>query len=320
LKISNEFKVGLFAVIALVLLYFGFNYLKGIELFSKSQTYYAFYNNVDGLNVSNPVIVNGFNVGRVSDIQFLGNGSNELLVEMTINENVVIGDTAIAVLINEDFLGSKAIRLDIGNTSRRAKNGDTLRSVIDRGILAMFEESVSPVTDNLGTTITRINSILEDFTGNSQKINDVIDNIKLMTVKLNQELDANRYQLRETIANTTVLTEDLQVTVSKLNRTLDKFGTVADTVSNIQINETLAEVNTTLSDLQEVMIKFKMTDNTLGKLMNEDSLYRNLNKTVLDLDSLILHFNQYPKHFMAPLGKKHKKIERQLSRDANTND
>ncbi|MEQ9307442.1 MAG: MlaD family protein, partial [Marinoscillum sp.] len=156
---SKEFKVGLIALVSGVLLYYGFNFLKGKDFFSPTNKYYVLYDNVDGLNKSNPVIVNGLAVGRVSRIRLLQSEDNQILVELDIDESITLGDSTVASLSNTDFLGSKGIVLTVGSLNNPIVPGDTLIPYQDRGLNEILA-SAEPVASNLNTTITRVNEIL----------------------------------------------------------------------------------------------------------------------------------------------------------------
>ena len=132
MKISKEFRVGLLAVISITILYLGFNFLKGIDFFSPNNTYYAVYDNIDGLNISNPVMINGFAVGRVSDIEILQARGNQLLVSLDVKDDQILGSGTRAV-IKSDLLGTKAVHLDSIQVGSPLKDGDTLMSKLDKG-------------------------------------------------------------------------------------------------------------------------------------------------------------------------------------------
>lgn len=175
---NKEFKVGLFATVALVFLYFGFNFLKGIDFFSTTNKYYVVYDNIDQLAVSNPVLVNGFAVGRVSRIAILQDKQNKVLVELMIDSGIELSDSTKAIL-NSDFLGGKSIFLAIGKGTRTLQAKDTLVAEVAKGMLDVLSETATPVADNLQTTLRKFNVILDNLTKNSQQLDAIF--VKLQT-------------------------------------------------------------------------------------------------------------------------------------------
>lgn len=309
---SKEFKVGLIALVSGVLLYYGFNFLKGIDFFSPTNKYYVIYENVDGLNKSNPVIINGLAVGRVSQIKLMQDGNNEILVQLDIDEGIVLGDSTVASLSNTDFLGSKGIVLTIGPLDHPIEPGDTLTSYVDKGLNEILE-SAQPVASNLNTTITRVNEILIGLKGSGEKINETLDEVRSTSISVNEIIAQNQIELARIMRNTALL-------VSKLNTKLDYLDPLAvqaegvlDSLRNLQINQTLATVRETLNTLNVTLDEIRDEKGTLGRLMKDDSLYVSLNQTMLDFDKLLIHMDQYPKHFFAPLGKSHKKVMKDLN-------
>ena len=309
---SKEFKVGLFAVIIGVILYAGFNYLKGIELFNKTNKYYALYTNVDGLNVSNPVIVNGFAVGRVSKISILQNRNNKVLVQLTVDENIILSDSTIATLTNSDFLGSKAITLKIGDISRPIYDGDTLIAAIDKGISELLERA-QPLTDNIGLTISRINEILLGMKGAGEDIKVTINSFNRTLISVDSMVGENRNSIKNTITDFKTLSSNLNDKVSSIAPVLKKADNALSKINNLEMEKSLTAFNDLLAELSKTVVAINAGQGSLGKIMKEDSLYNNLNKTLTDLDKLLIHFNENPKHFMSPLGKKKKKIEKELN-------
>ncbi|MEQ8582092.1 MAG: MlaD family protein [Marinoscillum sp.] len=304
---SKEFKVGLIALVTGVLLYYGFNFLKGIDFFSPTHKYYAVYDNVDGLNKSNPVIINGLTVGRVSRIRLLQNQGNLILVELDIDETITLGDSTVASLMNTDFLGSKGIVLTVGPLDNPIEPGDTLTSYVDKGLNEILA-SAEPVASNLNTTITRVNEILIGLKGSGEKINATIEEVRKTTVSVNEIISENQAELALIMTRTAVLIQTLNSKLDKIDPILVKTGGVLDSLSNLEINQTLASIRGAVDNLNVTINELKSEDGTLGKLISDDSLYNNINRTMTDLDKLILHMDQYPKHFFSPLGKSHKKV------------
>ena len=229
---SKEFKVGLIALIAGVLLYYGFNFLKGKDFFSPTNKFYVLYDNVDGLNKSNPVIINGLAVGRVSRIQLLQDAQNLILVELDIDENIQLGDSTVASLSNTDFLGSKGIILTVGPLTNTIEPGDTLIPFQDKGLSEIFA-SAEPVASNLNTTITRVNEILIGLKGSGEKINETLDEVKIMTKSVNEIIGDNQYELAQIMSNTSSLIAKLN---DKLDPIMNKTEGVLDSLNNLQIN------------------------------------------------------------------------------------
>jgi phospholipid/cholesterol/gamma-HCH transport system substrate-binding protein len=313
-RISKEVKVGLFMTFSIVLLYFGFNYLKGIDFFSKTSKYYAVYNNVAGLAVSNPVFVNGFAVGRVSDIKILQDRGNQVIIEIDINSQIRLGDSTKSVL-KSDLLGSKSIELYIGRISKVLLPGDTLIAELDKGIAEIFAESAQPVANNLESTIKKINAILDNLTGNSDKLNQLMIGFYETPILVNETI-------RNTNRNIDALSASVRGTTDRLNNTLSSTEPIirnlkitTDSIKQLELRKTLLQIQETISTLNETIEGFQRTEGTLGKLMNEDSLYVNINETMLSLDDLINHMNSNPKHFFAPFGKSSKRIQRNLRKE-----
>lgn len=305
---SKEFKVGLIALVSGVLLYYGFNYLKGIDFFSPTNKYYAVYDNVDGLNKSNPVIINGLQVGRVSSIRLIQNQDNQILVELDIEENITLGDSTVAALSNTDFLGSKGVILTIGPLTNPIQPGDTVISYVDRGINEILE-SAQPVANNLNTTITRVNEILIGLKGSGEKVNETLDEIRKTSVSVNSIIAENQASLARIIANTGVVISNLNSKLDKFDPIFEKSNVLLDSLNALQLSRTLAGVDSVLANLNVTLAYLQSDQGTLGKLISDDSLYNSLNKTISDLDKLIIHFDRYPKDFMGPLGRKHKNLE-----------
>lgn len=298
-------------LIGITILYLGFNYLKGIDFFSSSTKYYAVYNNINGLNVSNPVYINGFAVGRVSRIELLQPSQDKVLVELDIKGNVILGDSSYATL-NSDFLGNKSILINTGNLNIPLASGDTLIAVLDKGITELLAESAQPVASNLESTIKKINAILDNLTGNSGKINSIMENLEATTRTL-------QYTIRQTGANFENLSlkfqevgDTLNYTAGLTNQSLRNMSVFTDSLKRVELNKTLREIDQAVASLNDAINSFSTSQGTLGKLMNDDSLYVNLNKAALNLNDLLTHFNENPKHFLGPLGKSREKIEKDL--------
>lgn len=295
-------------VVSLVLLYLGFNYLKGIDFFSATNKYYAVYSNVDKLMPSNQIYINGYAVGRVSNIQFQQQ-RNRVIVEMEIYSDITLGDSTVA-LLNGDILGTKFIQLNVGSINNPLKAKDTVRSEVARGIADFLTE---PVAD-LQTTLRKLNKILDNLGSNSEQLDEIFNDFKATPKLLNKTLGNANSKIDSLTYGINLVTANVNRTLDKLQPSLANFKTFSDSLKSVEINTTLTKAQQALTKLNETLTRMGEGDNTMSKLMTEDTLYVNLNKLLLTLDTLASHLNENPKHFLAPLGKKRSKIERDLEK------
>ena len=315
---NKELKVGLFVALALVLLYFGIDFLSGRDFFERTHKYYAIYDNVDQLQKANPVLVNGFAVGRVSNIRIMQERNNKVLVELDIDSDVVLGDSTRAIL-DSDFLGTKSILLSIGRITIPKSPKDTINAEVAKSMLQTISSTAEPVADNLQTTIRKLNTVLDNLARNTQSLDTLFWNIKGTPAQVNRTLAKSSQTLDELTLTIKTTTEHLNQTLVDLKPTVKNFQVFSDSLKRLQLNKTLAKTQQTMSSLNETLAKLHKGDNTASKLLTEDSLYVNLNRLLQSLDTLAQNFNGNPNHFLSPLGKSKKKIDRDRKAAAERN-
>jgi phospholipid/cholesterol/gamma-HCH transport system substrate-binding protein len=315
---NKEIKVGIIGLVGLVLFYLGSNFLKGIDFFSPVKQYYAIYNNVDGLVVANPVIVNGYSVGRVSDIKILQSQNNKILVTMDIDEDLIIDKSSVATLSSNDFLGSKAIILSIHDVLNPLNEGDTIIAEVDRGLSELLEKA-TPITDNISITISRLNDLLSSLKGSGDMISNTLDNLNDVLTNSNELIESNKSTITNTLNNLNDLSKDLSEKIEKIDPLLDGAQSIVNKLNSVDFDNTFNQIDILITSINGVFDDIDSGKGTLSKLLADDSLYNNLNKTAFDLDKLLFHINENPKHFFSPLGKSRKKIERDLKKQKKIN-
>lgn len=299
-------------IVGITLLYFGFNFLKGIDFFSSTKKYYAFYENVDKLTESNQIYLNGLAVGRVSKIQ-IQQQLNRVLVELDISSEIVLTDSSVA-LLNGELLGGRFIQLIVNRGGNVLKAKDTIKSDVAKGIMDFFTQNAEPVATNLTITLRNLNTILEGLARNTKRIDTMFLRLQNTPAILNKTLNtanANMDGLSESFQS---VAGNLNGTLEELKPTLSNFRSLSDSLKVLQLNNTVNKAQQSLTRLDHALSRLSSNDNTVGKLMTEDSLYVNLNQLLNSVDSLAKHFNTNPKHFMAPLGKSQRRIERDLKK------
>ncbi|NND33242.1 MAG: MCE family protein [Saprospiraceae bacterium] len=304
---SKEFRVGLIALVAGVLLYYGFNYLKGTDVLTKTNRFYVVYDHINGLAPGSAVKIKGVQIGRVSNLDF-NQEAQQIIVEMDLQGDIQLGDSTIAELSSAGFLGGEIIVLQDKSMGDFFAPGDTLIAKVDEGLSEILQ-SAKPITDNLQITIRRINEILLGMEGFGDTINTTVGNVNKMVVEVTSALERNNKRIDSIFLATTQLTRQLKKDMMPLGATMRNMEALTDSLKNSELKATIASSNALLMNVNNTLDSLTNSNGTLGKLMSEDSLYQNLNKAMIDLDKLLIHFNNYPKDFMAPLGRKRKKLE-----------
>jgi phospholipid/cholesterol/gamma-HCH transport system substrate-binding protein len=310
---NKELKVGLFSAAGIVLLYFGFNYLKGVDFFERKKIYYAVYDNINQLAISNPVLVNGYAVGRVSHIKILQKKNNHVLVELEIDSDIVLTDDTKAIL-NSELLGGKSVLLKIGHSTKTLVANDTIKTEVAKGMFDVLSETATPVATDLQSTLRKFNEAVDNLSKNFGKLDVIFTKLQSTPDLLNRTLVTANTKIEDLSTSFKTDAEKLSVTLDELKPILANFKVLSDSLKRVQLNQTLNKTQQAITSLNETLGKFKKNNNTVGRLMNEDSLYVNLNKLLVSLNKLSDHFNTNPKHFMAPLGKSQRKVERDMKK------
>jgi phospholipid/cholesterol/gamma-HCH transport system substrate-binding protein len=294
---SKEVKVALLAVISLVVLYFGFNFLKGSDLFSSSNQYYAVYDNVDGLVVSNPVMLNGLSVGRVKDITILQARGNQLLVTIDIDRDIRLTKTSVASLADGGLLGGKLINLGI-QPGAPLEDEDTLRSEKVVGLSTLLQQKASPVLDNADSLMRNLNIVTSKFKETGTILNQLLGTVDRTGLTLQATVNENRKAIAAMLTNLNTLSSSLIETEKELKPLLGKANTFADSLQALRLNETVNQANLTVARLQGLLQNLESGQGTMGKLLKDEKMYANLNQTLVDLDKLLVDFRQQPKRYV----------------------
>jgi phospholipid/cholesterol/gamma-HCH transport system substrate-binding protein len=298
---SNELKVGFLALLAFLILYFGFNFLKGNDVFSTARVYYVEYDNVDGLMVSNQVMVNGIEVGKVKKVEILPEKANKILVTLRLSQDIVIPDKTVAVLSDGALLGGKIIRLRLEGKGNLAEDS-FLKGETEVGVTALLKERAIPVIANADSLLVSFRQISNKFDNTGTYLNTLLKTSNETVSNINGSVNGivadNKANIAQISLNMKTLSTDLIETEKQLRPLLSKFNTVADSLNALKIGKTLKEVDATVVSLKKIVQGLERGEGTAGKLIKNDSLYLGLNKTIVDLDKLLLDFRLQPKRYI----------------------
>lgn len=299
MKISKEVKVGLLGTVALTMLYFGFNFLKGSDLFSTTKRYFVLFDNVGGLQPSNAIRLNGVQVGRVESTKLLQERGNVVLVELDINRNVKLPAGTQAILTSE-LLGASGITLQVSNLSTKSlQEGDTLMSVKETGIQALLQEKALPVLKSVDSLAISLTKIVRQFDQTGYTLNKLLNTADQTASGVNAVVAANGKSIAATMANLQTLSASLAETEKSFKPIIGNLQTATDSLKALRLGQTLNQANLAVMSLQQTLAKLEKGEGTAGKLLKDEALYENINRTIVSVNKLMTNFRQYPKRYVS---------------------
>jgi phospholipid/cholesterol/gamma-HCH transport system substrate-binding protein len=313
MKIANETKVGVMAVIALAGLILGFNFLKGSSLFQHSKKLYALFKNVDGMDVSNAVQIEGFSIGTITAItETDADLSRGILVTITLKKDVHIPRNSIATL-NPGLLLSPTVVITRGDDAKFLQDGDTLQTSQRPNIIAQVQQNIDPIVAKLNGTLTSLDSLIEVIGGmfdprTKNNFSAIIANLSGSTAELQKLLNSQTGYLAQSLKNLNDFTGNLSKNNDHITHTLDNLDKTTSSLADAKIPETVQNLNSTLSDLRTAIDHINSTNGSLGLLINDKRLYQNMEATTRSLNTLLDDFRVHPKRYVniSVFGKKDK--------------
>jgi phospholipid/cholesterol/gamma-HCH transport system substrate-binding protein len=302
-KHSIEIKVGIIMTITFAVFIWLFNYVKGLNILNPIHNYYIVYDDINGLQESNTVFFNGFKVGLVDDIEFLPGHSGKLLVTITLEQNVPLPEDSRAVLVSADIMGTKAIRLEKGKSSKIMEYGDTLKGFVESSLLDDLSEQIVPLKEKTEHLVVTLDSLAMVLNGmlDEQFRNDLdesVHNLKItlnhfrrMSYTLDTMLTGNDNQVQMILAG-------VNSNLVKLEYVMNNLSQVSDSLSSAEIKETLHNLNTTLAGTAQLMERINNGEGSLGKLTTNDSLYLAIQNLTMRLDTLVDKITENPKKYI----------------------
>jgi phospholipid/cholesterol/gamma-HCH transport system substrate-binding protein len=308
MKLSNETKVGVLAIAAIVILVLGFNFLKGQNVFSKPPVIYAIFPNVGSLEKSNSVKINGLPVGSVYSIRQADKEVNNIVVELHLTRDVVIPKNSVA-FIDQGLLNSSFINIEKGDMNTYLQSGDTISTRLDKGIFGNIQTQLAPTLtrvnetlDSLKYTIGAINSVFDPRTKNN--LQDVIANLTVASAELTQLLNAQSGMLAQSLGNINSVTANLAKNNDAISSSIRNVEVTTSKLANANIEGTVSALQATIGELKNTIAGLNSKNGSLGLLMNDRELYDKLNNVAdrlnkaalsaeITLDDLRLHPKRY---------------------------
>ncbi len=310
MKISNETKVGALTTLAITLLILGFNFLKGKSLFKTGNFIYAKVVKTKGIMVSNPVYVNGYQVGAVYELEAQSKEIDTIIVAIKLNQEVNIPDNSLASIVDNP-LGTPKIDISKGNSKTYLKNHDTIPTLDSPGMLAEVTQQLTPVVEQVKTTLrtldtvlTNINGVFDPYTKNN--LQDVVANFSRISSSLvvssatiQKMLDQQNGSLAKSLDNVNRFTGNLASNNDKVTGILTNFQNTSNNLAQADINGTVNSLRQTVERLNATIGKLDSKDGTMGKLLNDTQMYDNLASTTRSLNILMDDIRVNPKRYVS---------------------
>jgi phospholipid/cholesterol/gamma-HCH transport system substrate-binding protein len=311
MKISNETKVGALTAIAITVLILGFNFLKGKG--SSGKEVYAVFPNVDKLVVSNPVFINGLQVGKVTNLQEKDKNMSGIVVTISLTKDLNIPKNSVATL-NSELLSNTAINVFLGNGTNYLKEGDTIRTERSLALTDRLQKSIDPAINNINKTLLslddvlqKLNTILDPNTRNN--LQGIVANMAASSRSLDQLLNTQTGMLAKSINNMHTITAGFARNGPKIDSTLSNLQVTTDKLSKAKIAEAIESLQRTMARLEAGIAKIDSKEGSLGLLLNDRKLYDEVRLTNRSLTILLDDLRVNPKRYIniSLFGQKDKK-------------
>lgn len=306
MKLTREVKTGILAIGAILLFIFGYSFLKGTNLFQDSRVFYVKYQNVEGLAKSAPVTINGLTVGKVNDIGFASEDGG-LVVKFTLDSDFAFSKNSMVKIYSAGLIGGKSLGIfPEYNAKNLAKSGDTLKGEIDLGMIDAVSKALGPLQTKITMTLTSVDTLLAG-------VNDILNeesraNLQSAIKDLNStmsSLNGASGKLNTLLANNT---EKLDRTFTNLDDMAANFETLSDSLAQLEVGRLVADLEKVVTGFDAIVSKIDNGEGSVGKLINDDKLYDNLEGASRQLEELLQDLKLNPKRYVniSVFGKKQK--------------
>ncbi|MBR77730.1 MAG: hypothetical protein CMD36_07470 [Flavobacteriales bacterium] len=300
---KREVKVGIVSIVVIFILILGINYLKGTNIFKNNITFYALYQNIDGLQIGAPVTVSGYKVGSVTDIDMLTESNNNLLVTINIEKELVVPKESILKIVNQDLMGTKGVNLIFSSSSDNASSGDTLSSSLESSLQEEVNAQILPFKRKAEELIVSIDSVMmivtavlnkdarKDLSKSIESLGETFSLMSSSMKKVDGIIDANEEKISNIIFNMESILSNIEESNSSVNSILSNMSLISDSLSNSNLTSLVNNFNT-------LMTQINSKEGSAGLLLNDDKLYTNLEKTTKELSELIKDIKDNPKRYI----------------------
>ncbi len=300
---SKSIKVGILSIISIFLIYFGMNFLKGVNILTEGKTLYAYYDDVSGLTEGNSITVKGYKVGSISSIKFDIERNNQLKVNLNIEDNIDIPINTIAKIVSLDLMGTKGISLELGDSKDFVSNGNELSTSIESSLqeevnaqilpLKMKTEELIGSIDSVMTVITTVlnKDARESLSKSLISLDQTFSTLSQTMIEVDKIVTDNKDNINKTFTNFALVTENLNKSNDEVKKILNNFSSISDSLVKSDISSTINKFDNILNLINE-------GEGSLAKIINDKSLYENLENLTKELEELITDLKLNPERYV----------------------
>jgi len=310
LKLRKEAIIGIIVFVTLTILIWGFNFLKGRDIFRKEMNYFVIYNKIGGLITSSPVLVNGYKVGQVRDINLHPDNSGRLIVNFILDKNIKIPKKSIARIFSSDLMGTKAIEIILSDSRDYCKVGDTLVPQFERDLKDEVNAQVLPLKtkaedlmstfDSLLTAFQSVftDSVRENLRKSFSSIRYSLQNINTTSKTLDDLVTAQSGRIAEIITHINNISGSIDAHSTQLTNIINNLSQLSDSLAKANIVAVFQKVDKSLGAVNEIINKINRGEGSAGLLINDDNLYRNLQNSTSELNKLLKDIRENPRRYL----------------------
>ncbi len=308
IKISKYTKLGFLVLATLTILIWGVNYLKGIDLLKQSNRYYVVYDKIDGLLKSSSVTINGYQVGQVTEIEFLGDYSGRLFVTLSLEGDFKIAKGSTAKIVSSDIMGTKSIKLEIVHSAEYYQPNDTLPGATESDLKEQVSMQVLPLKRKAEELISSLDSAMtvvtyvfnqktrENLSESFENINRTVANIESASSELDKIMSSGK--INSIVTNLDSISNTINQNSGDITNIIKNLSALSDSMSKLDISPVFAEISSSVAGINKIIQKLNTTDSSAGLLINDPVLYQNLNNLAGSLDLLMKDVRNNPKRYV----------------------
>lgn len=304
-------KIGIFVVIVIALFIWGYSFLKSKNILSNNDFYYGIYNDVNGLTVSNAVYMSGMKIGTVREIYFANDSVSEIIVVLSVDNNILIPFKSTAEIKSQDLMGTKAIHIMRAEKfSKFHEPYDTLKTAVEAGLKEQVNRQILPLKAKAEDLIASFDSVLiviqsvfneqarENLAKSFVHIKTTLENLSHASFNLDTLLSSQRGKISRILTNIESISLNLKNSNEQITNILQNFSAISDSIAKADFASIFIRADTAITAISKIVTKINKGEGTLGMLIYDDKLYKTIDDAAKDLDALIIDINKNPKKYV----------------------